>query len=181
MTKNKDFEKLKFWVESGVDIENRSLYICDVEDFGVDDKVRAISLMEKISNKPIHVYISSYGGSVYDGFALYDALKESGCKVHTYACGKAMSMGLIIFLAGDKRSAGENATFMAHQVSSVTYGKLSDLKADVEETDRINDRILNIFAKSTNKNKKWWKKETEHVDKFYDLKKAKELGILKDE
>lgn len=67
--------------------------------------------------EPIKLYIYTYGGVCYAGFALIDAIRASKTPVHTIVLGTAMSMGIFIFNAGHKRLIGEHATLMYHDVS----------------------------------------------------------------
>lgn len=67
--------------------------------------------------EPIQLYIYTYGGICYAGFALIDAIRASKTPVHTIVLGTAMSMGIFIFNAGHKRLIGEHATLMYHDVS----------------------------------------------------------------
>ena len=47
--------------------------------------------------EPIKLYIYTYGGVCYAGFALIDAIRASKTPVHTIVLGTAMSMGIFIF------------------------------------------------------------------------------------
>ena len=78
--------------------------------------------------EPIKLYIYTYGGVCYAGFALIDAIRASKTPVYTIVLGTAMSMGIFIFNAGHKRLIGEHATLMYHDVS---------LHLDTEMTEGI--------------------------------------------
>jgi ATP-dependent protease ClpP protease subunit len=109
---------------------------------------------------------------------MYDFLSTLPCVVRTHACGSIMSMGLIVFLAGDERYSQKNTTFMNHSVSSAIEGKLADIKIDSKEVERLNDVCNEILAEKTNMKKDWWKKHIEFKDQYYDFSKALELGII---
>lgn len=182
--KNKDLELLSLWIENGIDIEKRRVFFEDeVDDCTVGPIIRALMIMiEKDDTAPIDIYISSYGGYCYDGLALYDVIRNLPCEVRTHAVGKQMSMGLILFLAGDKRFCSDNSTLMAHSVASGTGGKLFAMKTDVKETSRLNELLVKILAERTKvKDEKWWRKETKYEDNFYTKEKALELGIVTEE
>lgn len=63
---------------------------------------------------PITVYVSSPGGSVSAGLAIYDALRTVSCPVRTVCTELAASMGSIIFMAGDEREMLPHAELMIH-------------------------------------------------------------------
>ena len=180
------FESQKFWIENGVDLENRRIDLDeDVDYSSIGYAVRGIrSMIAADKGMPIDVYVNSYGGSVYDGLRLYDVIKGSRyTPIRVHAEGKIMSMGLIIYLAGDSghRYAGPNATFMAHSLSSGLWGKMYELKIEVKECERLNNRLIDILEENTNHTKAWWKKEIQYEDRFYDKTKALKLGIATNE
>jgi ATP-dependent Clp protease protease subunit len=140
---------------------------------------RAIKLMlRKDAESPILLNISSYGGSVYDGLGLYDMIRKLPCPVYTHCEGYAMSMGLVLFVAGDVRTAEENSTFMAHSVSSIAGGKAFEIDLESKEVNRLNKLMAKLLSERTNRDAKWWEKEIKYEDKYYNVVNAKKLGIL---
>ena len=87
--------------------------------------------------KPIKLFINSFGGSVYDGLALVDVIKQSKTPVHTISIGSSMSMGFWIYLAGHKRYVGENATLMFHDISTWVWDKTETIKQELNEVLRL--------------------------------------------
>jgi ATP-dependent Clp protease protease subunit len=69
------------------------------------------------SEKPIHFYINSPGGSVTAGMAIYDTMQFISSKVSTVCIGQAASMGSLLLAAGEPghRSILPNARVMVHQ------------------------------------------------------------------
>lgn len=63
---------------------------------------------------PITLYVSSPGGGVSAGLAIYDALRTVSCPVRTVCTELAASMGSIIFMAGDEREMLPHAELMIH-------------------------------------------------------------------
>lgn len=59
---------------------------------------------------PIKLYINSCGGTIYDMWALIDAIQNSKTPIHTYCMGYAMSAAFDIFLAGHKRYCYKHST-----------------------------------------------------------------------
>lgn len=180
ISKDDRYDNTKFWIQFGIDLEARKVMLDEtVDEDSVGWIIRGIEKMVQINPKePIDITINSYGGYVYDGLALYDLLESLDCIVRTHATGKVMSCGLILFLVGDERTATTRTTFMAHSIAGGVFGKLYELKNDVKETDRLHGLMLDILESQTSKTRSWWKKEIEHVDRYYDVEKAKKLGIL---
>ena len=127
----------------------------------------------------IQVLLSTYGGDVYDGLSLYDAIKNSNTEVDITCFGKIMSMGIIILLASKNRKAYRNTTFMIHEISSGAIGKLAELEESVDETKRLNKVLFDIIEKET----KITKEKLEEVyikkqDWFFTAEEALELGLI---
>ena len=172
-----------FYIQHGIDVANRRIFLDEeVDEASVGWIIRAVQTMIDIDkDKPIKFFINSFGGSVYDGLALYDLLESLPCEVHTICIGSAMSMSLILFLVGDIRTAYPRSTFMAHSLSGGLEGTLNDMKIDLNESKRLNNILLKILADRTKHTLAWWKKEIEHEDRYYDYSKSLKLGIITEE
>lgn len=135
----------------------------------------------------ITIVIHSPGGSVLDGFGLYDTLRslsDAGHKITTVVRGYAASFGAVLLQAGDVRKVGPESHIMLHEVSSVSWGKLHEVEDQVEFTKRLNTRIFGLIAERTGgkwtgpklyskcKAKDWWVSGRESVDNGF----ADEVG-----
>lgn len=167
------------WLVNGVDFENRRIEIRgEVNEVMASYVTRAILRMGEKSSDPIELYLSSYGGDVYEGLAIYDALVASPCDIHMVASGKIMSAGFIIFLGGTKRTAAPHTSFMAHSISYSAEGTAKDHEIQVNEGKRINTIFTEIAAKRTKRDKKWWSRSALIHDRFFGVDEAKQLGII---
>lgn len=103
----------------------------------------------------IHVYINSGGGSVTEGWAIYDKLKASGKKITTIGEGIVGSIATIIFMAGSERKLHENSNFFIHNPYWTPTGpdamEAEDLTNLGEELKREEKKILDFYAKQTGK------------------------------
>lgn len=128
---------------------------------------------------PISFILSTYGGSCYDGLALYDAIEASATPVEITCTGKIMSMGIVIALAAKVRKAHRNTTFMIHQANGQTFGTIKDMEESVDEKRRVNDMIFRIIKEKTNISEE---KLTEVMnfkrDWFITAEEALSLGII---
>lgn len=98
---------------------------------------------------PIKIYIDSYGGYVYQCFGLLSVMDSSTTPIHTILTGAAMSCGFMMLIHGHKRFAYRNSTAMYHQVSSGAWGKLKEMEEEIEETQRLQKRIMELTVKRT--------------------------------
>ena len=99
--------------------------------------------------KPITLFINSFGGSVYDGLAIVDIIKQSKTPVHTISIGSSMSMGFWIYLAGHKRYVGEHTTLMFHDISTWVGDKSENLKQELNEVLRLQKIICNEMTNTS--------------------------------
>lgn len=98
----------------------------------------------------ILVEISSNGGSVTQGFEIYDLLKNSGKQITTKAY-KANSIATVIFLAGSKREITKNAQFTIHNpyINPMNLGyeglEADDLQAIADDIRACEAKIFNLY------------------------------------
>lgn len=88
--------------------------------------------IEGLDVDTINVHISSYGGEVSEGWAIYNALKSHKAKIRTFADGFACSIASVIFMAGEQRTMSRVSALMIHEVSSWASGNAKDLRKEAE-------------------------------------------------
>jgi len=139
------------------------------------------ALMSKAQNSGqpvVPVIIDSYGGQVYSLMSMIADIKHSKIPVATIVQGKAMSCGAILFSFGaqGKRFMDEDATLMIHDVSSMAWGKVEEVKVSAEETDRLNQKIYHMMAENCGQDENYFLDivhEKGHADWFLDAKECK--------
>ncbi len=181
-TKVYKLENSEFWMDKGIDLENRVLMLYEeIDETTVGYIIRGIHILERQNpDLPVTLIINTIGGSVYDGLALYDVLRASPCQIITIGIGKVMSMGCDLLLAGDVKKAYPNTTFMWHTMSSETVGKLFELEGGMKEAQRVYDQTLEIYGERSKKPKSFWQKWLKHEDRYGDIDKAIELGFVEE-
>lgn len=101
----------------------------------------------------IHVYINSGGGSVTEGWAIYDKLKASGKNITTIGEGIVGSIATVIYMAGSTRKLHENTKFFIHNPywlpNSDTPLEGNDLIALGEDLKFEQGKILEFYSKVT--------------------------------
>lgn len=87
----------------------------DINSAMAHDLCQQIRLLEAADpTAPITVFVSSPGGNVHAGLAIYDTMRLSPCPIHTVCVELAASMGAIIFMGGDERRMAPHAELMIH-------------------------------------------------------------------
>ncbi|RCH53944.1 hypothetical protein DJ568_15505 [Mucilaginibacter hurinus] len=99
------------------------------------------------------VHIHSRGGDVNEGFAIYDALINSGKKITTVIEGLCGSIATVVALAGTTRRMNENAEFMIHNAwydPSAMKEYTADAYAGIADFIReADDKLLALYIKAT--------------------------------
>jgi len=130
------------------------------------------------AEEPIHIYISSPGGSVMAGLAILDTMQLITAPVHTYAMGMVASMAAVIFTCGEKghRYILPNAEVMIHQPLGGTQGQASDIEIQANHIISLKKRLYKIISKATGKNVRTIEKESDR-DNYFEAAKAIEFGL----
>ena len=159
--------------------EGRTIYFFDeVDDESVCEAIRFLDKIEsENSTKEITIKLNTGGGGCYDGFALYDRIRQSPCNIVMIGSGLIGSMGLIIFLAGDERRLSENARILNHQVSLEEFsGRNSDLKIEQKELDTLNNMYTDIVSERTGQTIKKLVGDVLPGDKYFGSEYAVDNG-----
>ncbi len=129
--------------------------------------------------KDISLYINSPGGSVTDGFAIYDTMNYIKCDVSTICIGMAASMGAFLLSAGakGKRIALPNSEIMIHQPSGGTQGQATDMEIHTRRILDMRNRLNKILADNTGQPFDVIAKDTNR-DNFMTAQQALEYGLI---
>lgn len=146
----------------------------------VDEKsakhvIERMMYLDAESNEEIQFYISSPGGYVTSGFAIYDTMLSLNSPVSTICSGLAASMGSILLSAGAKgrRFIQPHAKVMIHQPSGGAHGQASNIEIQAAEILKIKELSAKILAENCNQdydriikdfNRDYWMNASESVD-----------------
>ncbi len=138
-----------------------------------------IYLEAKDPKKDISLYINSPGGSVTDGFAIFDTINYIKCDVSTICVGMAASMGAFLLSAGakGKRYALTNSEVMIHQPLGGTRGQATDIQIQAEHILKLKKKLTKILAENCGKDIKTVADDCER-DFYMTASEAKEYGII---
>ena len=162
----------------------------DVNEHTSSLLVAQLLFLESQGNEDITFFINSPGGSVTAGLAIYDTMQFIKPDVATYVMGQAASMGSFLAQAGakGKRFVLPEARTMIHRVSSGTPGtrgsvhvqelQFEDAKRSFEESQRINQRLTELYVKHNTAGKTYEQLyEAMKFDTFLSAKEAVEYGL----
>lgn len=152
--KNKAFKSPFKRGQPGYEVANKAdvteMYIYDeIGFFGVDAETFAKDL--NAVKGEVLVRINSPGGSVWDGMAIYNAIKERKEPTNTRVDGLAASAASYIAVAGHNISMAENAFLMIHEPWSMVVGSAGDMRKEADLLDKVNEQIINMYVKKSGK------------------------------
>jgi len=117
------------------------------------DSVTAASIARRLKSTPdltlIKLRINSEGGDAFDGFAIYNLLKEHKARVEVDIIGLAASAASIIAMAGDVIRIESNGWMMIHNAAGIVRGESEDMKRWGDVLQKISDQAADIYAART--------------------------------
>jgi ATP-dependent protease ClpP protease subunit/phage major head subunit gpT-like protein len=123
------------------------IYVYDyIGYYGVEAKQFAKDLKALGNVTHIKLRINSPGGSVFEGTAIYNLLKEHPATIETWIDGIAASMGSVIALAGDTVHIAENAYFMIHNPSAGAFGDERAMDKAKNLLSKVKKTMINLYS-----------------------------------
>lgn len=166
-----------FEIQNKAESETADVYIySEVGGYDVNAK-NFIDELKTIKDKNIDVHINSLGGSVFDGLAIYNALKNHSKRVTTKVEGIAASIASVIAMAGDKIEMAENSLFMIHNPFAMSGGDANELRKTANILDKIRNEIAEIYASKSNHNAQHYINLMD-VESWFNSKETLELGLI---
>lgn len=131
------------------------------------------------SERDIHFYINSPGGSVSAGLAIYDVMKYVKCDINTYCIGMAASMGAFLLSAGTKgkRYSLPNSRIMIHQPLGGARGQASDIEIQAKEILFLKKRLNEMLAEHTGQPISKIEQDTDR-DNYMSGEEAMKYGLV---
>lgn len=128
---------------------------------------------------PITMLINSPGGSVIDGLAIYDIMREMPCEIRTVGNGMQASMGSILMAGGDQRVLMKNSMVLVHQIMGGAEGgtQHSDFEISGSFMALQHERLKSVYVEFTGLNHKFWDVVGER-DTWLTAEQALEIGFV---
>lgn len=144
------------------------------------DGVSAEDLVDEIAGikaKTLNVRINSFGGQVFEGLAIYNALDRHPANIVTHIDGIAASIASIIALAGSEVRIAENAFMMIHNPHGVAVGNARDMREMADVLEKVGGSLSGVYARKTGLDdaqiQAWMDAET-----WFTAEEALEAGLV---
>ena len=99
--------------------------------------------------KNITVWIDSWGGDVFAGAGIYNALMEHKGKVTVKVDGKAVSAASVIAMAGTEIIMSPASIMMIHNPWTGKIGEAKDMRQAADVLDEVKEAIINAYEIKT--------------------------------
>lgn len=135
----------------------------------VASQLRAIS-------GPVEVQINSPGGDMFEGFAIYNVLREHPHAVTIKVMGMAASAASIIAMAGDRIEVGASSFIMIHNCWVLAYGNRNDLRELADWLEPFDQAMRDVYVSRTGQkadavaemlDKETWLSGSQAIDKGF--------------
>lgn len=193
MARKKQFDDVAIFMEYNIDLATRTIYMGSGTEMDDDGDGLTSRLSEKVI-KGLHILdslpieseitliINNPGGDVYEGLAIYDAIKS--CKNHVKAIvyGRCMSMASWILQAADERIMAPSAVMMIHYGECHISGHSKSAMIWAKEEERLNKKMEEILIeKMRHKVPEVTRTQLHNMIKFDKIltpQEALELGLV---
>lgn len=95
--------------------------------------------------KNINLHINSPGGSVFEGIAIYNMLKQNSARINVYIDGLAASIASVIAMSGDAIFMPSNSMMMVHNPWVMAIGNASELRKQADDLDQITKSSVQTY------------------------------------
>lgn len=168
--------------------EANSLYLYDAIGGWDGTKAIDVAMALKDMTGPIDLHINSPGGIIFEGAAIYNALRSyTGGPITSWIDGYAASAASFIALAASPYDAEantggvrgyKNAMMMIHDGMGLAMGTADDMRDVADLLDMLSDNIAQIYADRAGGTAEDWRDQMREGDTWYGMDSAKEAGLI---
>lgn len=119
------------------------------EGTGVTAK-RIMAALRSIGDGDVVVNINSPGGDMFEGLAIYSALREHPGKVTVKILSLAASAASVIAMAGDEIQIAKSGFMMIHNAWVFAIGNRHDLRGFADVLEPFDASMAQVYADRTN-------------------------------
>ena len=163
-------------------LKKREIFLTgEINSDSAVETIKQLMYLDHQSAEPVTIYISSPGGSVVSGMAIYDYIRLMNSPVSTVCIGTAASMGAILFLAGSSRKMLPHSKIMIHDPyysgsMGMAAQKPLELKEKLNDLMETRKMLADVIAEQTGMSKQQVLNFTKK-DTFFDAERALKVGI----
>ena len=134
--------------------------------------------LDGVKAQNLNIRINSFGGSVVDGLAIFNAIKRKAGTKTVVIDGLAASIASLIAMAGDTVEIASNAMFMIHAPWGGVRGNANALRDYADVLDKFAGSMTSAYSDKTGKkDEEILALLTDGKDHWYSAQEAKDFGL----
>jgi ATP-dependent protease ClpP protease subunit len=152
------------------------LYIYDEIGFFGLTASALVDQLRDLDTGQLTLRLNSPGGEIFDGIAIYQALKSHRAKVTVQVDSIAASIASVIAMAGDEVVMGPFAQMMIHDGLGMVVGNAADMRDMADLLDRQSDNIAAIYQARAGGQARSWRNRM-RAETWYSAQEAVDAGL----
>lgn len=133
-------------ITNSIGASSATIYIYDEIGYWGVTASDFVAELSQLNVATIDVHLNSPGGEIFDGMAIYEALRAHPAQVTTYIDSLAASIASVIAMAGDRIVIAPYGEMMIHDGSGLCIGNAADMLEMAELLDRQSNKIASVYA-----------------------------------
>lgn len=132
-----------------LNVSGTDLFLYDVigpSELGMISAMDVIDALGPMEGKDVNLRIMSYGGSVDQGVAIYNAIRRRRGKTKVYIDSIAASIASVIAMAGDEIIMNKGSKMMIHDPWTIAIGNSMQMRKMADQLDTYAKGILDIYV-----------------------------------
>lgn len=126
---------------------------------------------------PLNLHLNSPGGDVFDGVAVYSALKRREDETTVIVDGLAASIASVIALGADRVVMAPKSKMMIHDGWTAAAGNAQDFRKLIDLLDETSDTIASVYADKAGGGTEFWR-ERMRAETWYNAEEALAAGLI---
>lgn len=152
------------------------IYIYDEIGFWGTTADDFVKQLNELDTPQINLHVNSPGGEIFDGVAIYNALRNHKASVTVMVDGLAASAASFIAQAGDKVVMGKASTMMIHDGLAFCIGNEQDMLDTANVLSKLSNNIAGIYASRAGGTTEEWR-ALMREEVWYNAEEAVEAGL----
>lgn len=157
--------------------ETPKIYIYDEIGYWGNSAKDFADELNKIDSAELVVHLNSPGGEIFDGLAIYQALKNHKASVTIMVDGLAASIASVIAMAADRLVMAPKATMMIHDGWTMGVGNAAEMRKLADLLDKQSEIIASAYADRTGQDANFWR-DRMRDETWYNAQEALDAGLI---
>ena len=163
------------------DSDTTCIYIMDDIGYYYVTSQDFVRQLNNVVTPKIDLHINTMGGDVFEGVAIFNALRNHTARVRVIVDGMAASIGAVIAMAGDEIVMNTGSMMVVHEGHTYASGTASALRDIANTVEMVTLNIAEIFAlRAGGDAKKWLEFMTateKNLGTMFTAEQAVEVGL----